>query len=66
MKKYKKFSSIINYNGSLSIISTSLVEGYLSKIKRKIHVHYDRVEILFMSTGGGTYFIDGDNYEVEK
>ena len=65
-RKYKRFSSIINYNGCPSIISTSLVEGYLSKIKRQIHVHYDRVEILFMSAGGGTYFIDGDNYEVEK
>ena len=64
--KRQRSSSILNYNKYPSIISTSLVEGQLSKIKRQIHMHHDRVEILFMATGGGTYFIDGENYEVEK
>lgn len=64
--KRQRFSSIFSYNKYPSIISTSLVEGQLSKIKRQIHMHHDRVEILFMAIGGGTYFIDGENYEVEK
>ena len=64
--KLQRSSSILNYNKYPSIISTSLVEGQLSKIKRQIHRHNDRVEILFMAAGGGIYFIDGENYEVEK
>lgn len=64
--KRQKSSSIFNYNNCPNIKSTSLVEGYLSKIKRQIHVHHDRVEILFMASGGGFYFIDGENYKVEK
>lgn len=48
------------------LLTTSYITVDFSKHTRLLHNHHDRLELLFIRTGFGSYFVDDEQYPIRK
>lgn len=64
-RKYK-FDSIFSADSSPKLLSVCYQNHNVAKLPRMMHKHDDRMEILFVQKGNGSYLVNGEKYNTNK